>query len=391
MGFNVGMPVLGLKRGYGKGKHAGNAQAVASEALSERFSSDADLDRSRTKYNTYVEGGFTSGKELADYWTDLADEYRVIDKNGKEKKLRSDATIGCAIIIKPDSAYMATLSEEERDRLLNACDEVLDEIMKKRGCELDAGVRHKDEISDHDHRFYHDPNYKMSKIIGLKLFNQLNKEFPKKMRERGFDVNDLQVYDAEAVKAMTPEEAEAYKADVIAKKKQKKHGLSSRTFKENQIAYRADALAEKEKTLDLVSFDMLGTKRKQDDKERELEEKENELGNLSRDVMSKKRRQDDKEKELEEKENALAEKEAALDAAYEDIMKLRNEVEEHRKKLYCKGIETDDVEEAKNVRRQMRRVKQSYPKAKEFDPQKYAASKLQEYQESKNDEYTYDL
>ena len=65
-----------------------------------------------------------------------------------------------------------------------------------------------------------------SRIVNLKMFKKLNRDYPKKMQERGWDVNELKSYNAEAVKDMTPEEAVEYKEKLIAEKerRQRIHG-----------------------------------------------------------------------------------------------------------------------------------------------------------------------
>ncbi len=234
MGYHVGMPVMKLDRcnHFGKkSEHSGNAKAVTCEALEERYSSDADLDRKMTEENVYY--GFTSGEALTAHWEQMADAYRVIDKNGKEKKLRSDAGIGFAGICKPEMDFMDSLEDEEIEKFMEDSSEVIQEIYEKRGCMIDSIVIHYDEGNPHLHYFGHDPEYKLGRKLGLKLYTALNDmEYPKQMRQRGWDIDSLTGY-LEATKDMTEDEITEYKKRRKADRK-KNHGLSSTEYKANK-------------------------------------------------------------------------------------------------------------------------------------------------------------
>ena len=116
--YAVGMPVMKLDRQShfnNKSSRSGNAMAVACEAMEERRSADPDLDRSKTDDNLYMtETDMTSGEKLVHYWEEQADAYRVKGKDGKERKLRSDAGIGMAGIVKPEKAFMDSLTAEQQ-------------------------------------------------------------------------------------------------------------------------------------------------------------------------------------------------------------------------------------------------------------------------------------
>ncbi len=214
-----------------KNEHSGNVKAVTCEALEERYSSDADLDREMTAENVYY--GFTSGEALTAHWEQMADAYRVIDKNGKEKKLRSDAGIGFAGICKPEMDFMDSLEDDEIEKFMEDSSEVIQEIYEKRGCVIDSIVIHYDEGNPHLHYFGHDPEYKLGRKIGLKLYTALNDtEYPKQMRQHGWDIDPLTGYQ-EAIKDMTEDEITEYKKRRKADHK-KKHGLSSTEYKANK-------------------------------------------------------------------------------------------------------------------------------------------------------------
>ena len=232
-----GMPTMALKKE--------NCFAVLMEAFSERASSDPDVDRSKANENRYGTNPelitTESGRELAEWFCKRADEYRVIDKNGHEKKLRSDASIAFAGIVKPDMEYINSLSRAEQTRFLHDANEVLTGILSSKKLTLVGVALHFDELAPHLHYVAYDKEYKLGKKLGLPLFNQLNHEFPQKMREKGWELQDLGRYDVEAAKLMTPEERETYKEKCIADKKEaKKHGQTSKQFKANQDIERAE-------------------------------------------------------------------------------------------------------------------------------------------------------
>jgi len=319
MGYKVGMPVMKLDKNSHFGKsnsRSGNARAVANEALEERRCSDADLDKSKTAENLYwmdrADGRmyFKSGEKLVDYWEQMADSYRVVDRNGKEKKLRSDAGIGMAGICKPEKAFMDTLSYDKQVAFLEDSAKVIHDIYARRGILMDAVVLHFDEGNPHLHYFCHDPEYKLGKKLGLPLFRALNDtEYPEQMRQKGWDIASLKGYDVEAAKAMTEDELSEYKAKHKAQRK--KGGKPSAVFKAEKDAERiiGDAQAQ-------VQIVMK--------RQEELDEQQN----------KREKTLDAREKRLEAQEAALKQKASKFDAEYEKRLKMVDEVMVDMRKAY---------------------------------------------------------
>lgn len=275
MGITVGMPLLKLDRldHFGnKNKHTGNAKAVLDEMLADkqmydkkekeyyRHCGDKDYNRDRTKDNkyykfaddgeVYVLEDAVCAKDVYDQWIDAAEKYRVIDKNGKEKALRSDANIGFAGIIKPAGDQMQNLSPADQIKFLEDSIMCIKEIYEKRGMTLDYAVIHVDEGVTHAHYCGHDDKFQIGKKMGLKLRDALNKtDYPVLMRKRGWNVDALQGYDVDATKNMSPKEKETYDLQYIEyKKKKKEHGLSSKEYKAEQERKNAE-LQKKNKAL----------------------------------------------------------------------------------------------------------------------------------------------
>lgn len=260
MSMSVGMPVLKLSNtGGASTKRKGDAKKVLCEGLNERYSKDQDLDRSKSVNNTYT--GYKSGKELYSDWMEKANAHK--DKLGRS--LRKDAVIGGALIIKPDMESMSNLSEKEQDKFLDDSETIVRDILETSGLTIDAIARHKDELVPHDHVFFHDEDFTLGKKLNLKLFNRLNTEYPKRMRELGYDVKDMQVYDSEKAQKMSKDERAEYDAEMIRKKRAKKSGRSSEAFKAEKEAeaqkiidkantYKAEKEAEAQKIIDKANL-----------------------------------------------------------------------------------------------------------------------------------------
>lgn len=252
MGIRVGIPVLKLSRNAKATKRKGDARKVALEAFNERYSKDQDLDRVQSKNNIYT--GFKSGKDLYAYWEKEASGH--LDTKGRH--LRSDAVIGYTFIIKPDMESMENMTQAERVKFLQESMNILSDLFQSRGLEIDASALHLDEVNEHMHVFGHDPEYKAGKKIDIRLFGMLNKEYPKRMRALGYDVEDLTVYDSEKADAMTEEEKADYKEEVLQRKKAKKNaGRSSSKYKEEKLAEKEKELQVRENALNasILSFE----------------------------------------------------------------------------------------------------------------------------------------
>lgn len=238
MGIRVGMPILKLSESGKQTKRLGQTKKVLQEMGCERYSTDKDLDRTRSVNNTYT--GYRRGIDLYNAWMQEADAHR--DTMGRH--LKTTAVIGYSAIMKPDIESMQKLSEDEQERFIAVGTKVLTEIMQERGLTVDMTATHRDEDVIHTHIAGHDKNFRCGKKIGLMLYNALNKTFPERMREYGFDVEDMCVYDAEATKDMTPEQLEEYKQKHIQKKKEKKTQVSSNEYKAAKELEKAQQQAE---------------------------------------------------------------------------------------------------------------------------------------------------
>lgn len=299
-----GMPTMMLKKT--------NAFPILQEAWSERYSSDQDLDRTKSKENSYYGiNGMTSGKELAEYLISQADGYKVKDKNGHERSLRSDASIGMVGIIKPELDYISTLDREQQTKFLTDSLTCLNKILQKRGLELVSAAFHFDEMSPHLHYLAIDREYKLGKKVTLPFFNELNHTFPKMMKSKGWSLDELGGYDVSKAKSLTPDQLSKYKAERIAEKQtRKKSGLSSAQYKANQDILKAEksvAFANRKlNELDLA--------------EKELEVKVNKIEVKEQNVVAEQNRNraewvelDEFKRQLEERERVVAQREKSVE------------------------------------------------------------------------------
>ncbi|MCI9595414.1 MAG: hypothetical protein HFG51_15040 [Lachnospiraceae bacterium] len=255
MGWKVGITTLKLTNQRSKksrAKRTGYLRAVVCEGLSERWGKDEDIDRSRSCRNTYT--GITSGVKLAEAMTVEAAEYSAKRKATGGRALRADAAIGWAMIIKPPADVINAMSPGQQIKFFADSDKIITAIMGADN--IRATALHRDEQAPHKH--YFGMGYTKSgelcvdKVINPKLYKQLNQEYPQKMREMGWDIEDCTVYDSDKVKSMTEDEAAAYKRVCKAKRQQKKSGVDSKTYKAQQELQKI----EKEKDRARLSRDL---------------------------------------------------------------------------------------------------------------------------------------
>lgn len=248
MGWKVGITTLKLTNQRSKksrAKRTGFLRAVVCEGLSERWGKDEDIDRSQSSKNIYT--GITSGVALADSMTKEAAEYSRQCKAAGGRALRVDAAIGWAMILKPPAEIINAMSPEQQVQFFADSDKILIEIM--RADNIRATALHRDDQAPHKHYFgmgyTQNGELCIDKVINPKLYKKLNQEYPQKMREMGWDIEDCVVYDTEKAKSMTEDEVAAYKTECRTKRRQKKSGLDSKTYKAKKEIEKLEKEREK--------------------------------------------------------------------------------------------------------------------------------------------------
>ena len=192
MGYKMGMPSMKLNNAGVKSKSCGSFKSVSEEALEERDGHDPDIDRERSQQNIYT--GFQSAAELMAYSQEHVDQLR----DARGRKLRADAVVMCATVLKPPAAYMETLPREEQIRLLDVAEGVLAKIIGQEN--IKATGTHFDELGTHRHVFWEpmteDGRLCAKEMHNLQFFSKINREIPAALREAGFEIDDCEMYDA---------------------------------------------------------------------------------------------------------------------------------------------------------------------------------------------------
>lgn len=217
MGYLCAPQFMGLVRGEPKKgqKHRANGGKILKEAGPERYSKSETLDKSRSYMNRYT--GYESGQEAWDDLEFMADSYRVKvkGKNGKEyeRKLRDDAVIGYSIIINPPAEMTVDWKDTDYRKFYDDSMEVLAEINPDlfRHENILYEAEHFDEGIPDDEGFYSRHVHIAGKPVGRDgsycgnnidcyLMSSVCKAYPRMMRDKGWDLNDLDVTDWDRLK-----------------------------------------------------------------------------------------------------------------------------------------------------------------------------------------------
>ncbi len=298
MGWKCAPQVMGLVRGEPKQgqKHRANIRKIAMEAGYERASKSDTLDKSRSSKNHY--DGYRSGSQFAAAMEQEATKYRV-KVNGKtkdkkpvvrEKGLPHNAVIGWAVIYNPPAEVCAAWTNEDYQKFYADCRECMAKIEPRlfRSENIRMSAEHFDEGIPPDEnsgvidRHLHDLGVSKDadgrycgNLIDAKLLVKINERFPALMRERGWDMDDLDRTDFE--RAKTDKE---YASERNAKRRQSglsvnKHlGKKAREMAEDaaELVKQADALkaqteadaAARQQQLDLTAQQQETTRKEQE-------------------------------------------------------------------------------------------------------------------------------
>lgn len=218
MSWKIGAPSLKLNNAGVKSKSCGDFRSVAREALEEREGHDPDINKDLAALNEYQ--GYRTAAELLQYSQDHVDQLR----DARGRKLRKDAVVMCATVLKPPAAMMAGLPEEKQKQFLNDAYEIFAEIVGSENVKSRAD--HFDELGAHTHVFW-EPMTEGGRLCAkechnLKFFGRVNRELPEKLREKGWDIADCEMYDAAE---------KEYQEEKQKTSEKKKSGRSSHAFK----------------------------------------------------------------------------------------------------------------------------------------------------------------
>lgn len=253
--MHVGLPCMKLSLSPSTQKHhdkkAGTCSVKAAwEEMNDiRKGRDETIDRSLTDQNIWLIG--SSNMDMTAEIQEKIDFVNEDKRSHSKRALRRDAVTGIEMIEKPPMEYMEHLSREEQIRFLKDSGDTMDQILKEWNPNwiTMARVLHFDEFggkSPHAHRIVvpltKDKDgllsFNAKAEFNLKFFTFVNKEYPKRMREKGYAVEDCKIYEE-----MTPEEKEEHRQS------KEEHGVEGFEFKRRKNAELDQQIGEKEKTL----------------------------------------------------------------------------------------------------------------------------------------------
>ena len=358
----VGTPWMKLDgKTYDKSnQHHGNNKAVMCEALEERWCSDEDIDREKTKFNIYA--GTRSGLQLmTDIDKEIAD-YNAHAKERGKRCIRNDAITSFALIVKPDGDFINNLSKKEQmDFFKDAFDIMLHKFGKNEETgkvNLRAMAIHVDEGNTHMHLFgvpwTPDGRLSAKEIFNKDFCDWLNKGFPAELRSRGWDIEDCvdkDAYNRETAKQMHAEidnaktdeerqqkqqEYDEYLAKCKAHKKEKKKqvGKTSKAYKSEKRAEKALEQAQQMQQQQQILQQQLLDAEVEMNAEKyaiesyaqvttaELDEREQNAEAKERQLFSRSEKIDEREQNAEAKERQLFSRSEKIDEYLDDISKL---------------------------------------------------------------------
>lgn len=176
------------------------------EMNDERIGRDMDINHDMTSLNVWMEGN--SSDDVVQIVQSKIDEINQIKRENGKRALRKDAVSVVEIIEKPNIEYMSELNYEEKVKFLNASHEIFKQLIREwnPNWTILESVQHHDEfggLSAHNHNLImlttkDDkglPTMNAFKEVNLKFYSYINKNYPKMMRERGYEVEDVRTYD----------------------------------------------------------------------------------------------------------------------------------------------------------------------------------------------------
>lgn len=319
MGFHVGIPILKLANkvgGNASRKRTGTLRAVACEALEERWSRDPDIDRSRTQYNEYE--GIRSGLALTEAMTREAEAYSQKRREAGGRALRDTASLGFVTIVKPDMAAIQAMPPDRRKQFFDDSDEILDGFLGRDN--VRARVTHRDELGEHKHifrmGFNEDGTLSVDSLVNPRIWKQINLEYPKKMREKGWDVEDCDMYDASKA------DDQAYMEERKAKRKAAGRGSSK---------YKMDRDKERAAALDAQEADIKARENENEARGAVLDGVKLTQEIIQGDITKKRREAAVTAEQLEAREAAVATREAAVTTREENVEAQEKAIEARRK------------------------------------------------------------
>lgn len=358
MGYRVVPQMVKLVKGEGDEKHRANGGKILREMYQERYGKTVTIDREYSYLNEYV--GATSGDEMWDKLIDEADNYKIVSiRKGKEyrRALPEKSAIGMSVIFKLPYEYSAQLSVAENAKFYSDTEDVLAELYpdvfaKKniRGYTIhrDEGIPNSDieKGSEHKHQVYvpRDRNDRYcGNLVDVKMFANICKQYPAKMREKGWDFEDLDTTDWDRYKYDFE-----YKAERDLKRKE--NGLGVNAYAKKQTAKEV-----KKQALERVRFAESVEALKQ---KIECANSRMELANVIANGIDAERKELEKEKQKFTEEKALQDKivqEKVEQEVARERAKMQSQLQREREQMQQ---EFDELNEGLELVREVLRQQQ---------------------------------
>ena len=243
MAFNVGIPVMKcslnpsqtVSAKTGKKSKTCAVDKAWNEMNDQRIGRDETIDKSMTDKNVWMEG--SSQDDVIGMVQQEIDRVNAERHEAGLKSVRKDTVSVISIIEKPSMKYMKDLSYEEKIKFLTDSHTVMTDLIHgwNANWRIIEAVQHHDElggISAHTHNLIMIPSvnedgvafFNAKREVNLKFFTYINKKYPARMREMGYDISDCKTYD------MLSEEEKAE-----LKINPPKHGISSQEYKQEHM------------------------------------------------------------------------------------------------------------------------------------------------------------
>lgn len=343
-----------LVKDAGDEKHRANGGKILREMYQERYGKTVTIDREYSYLNEYV--GADSGDEMWDKLIDEADNYKIVTvRKGKEyrRALPEKSTIGMSVIFKLPYEYSAQLSVAENAKFYSDTEDVLAELYpdvfaKKniRGYTIhyDEGIPNvdKEKSSEHKHQVYvpRDRNDRYcGNLVDVKMFANICKQYPAKMREKGWDFEDLDTTDWDRYKYDSE-----YKAERDLKRKENGLGVNAYAKKQTAKEVKKQAL---ERVRFVESVEALKQQMQDVKLQMEVANSKRKLAKATIDGL------DFEIKELEKEKQKFAEEKALQDKIVQE--KVESELQREREQMQQ---EFDERNEALELVREVLRQQQ---------------------------------
>lgn len=243
-------PSTQVNKKTGKASKTCGVGSAWREMNDERLGRDPTIDKSLTHLNVWMVGDSNDSVEkIVQEEIDRINQERKM--NGK-RSLRKDCVSVVEIVEKPNMEFMQSLSYKDRKKFLNTSHEVMKSLIHDWNVnwKILESVQHHDEfggLSAHNHTLVllstidknGLPNMQAKSEMNLKFFNFINSNYSTRMREAGYDVENVKTYDR-----LSEEER------VERKLNPKEHGVDAYIFKMKKEKGLSNSIKEKQKVCD---------------------------------------------------------------------------------------------------------------------------------------------